>query len=191
MANTDAAFGLLPVRHLNGNPWNGQTHAYRIASGYATDLLPGDPVKRISNGTIEQAAAGDILLGVFMGCQYTASNANGINSFDKKYWPASTVATDAVAFVCDDPDVIFQIQADDDAAAIAVTDEGANADILVTAGSTTTFTSGVELDASSIVTGAAQLRILRLADTPNNEWADFAVVEVLINEHTYKTTTGI
>jgi hypothetical protein len=191
MANTDSAFGLLPVRHLNGASWDGRFNEYPIASTYGTDLLPGDPVKMVSGGTIERAAAGDPILGVFVGCRYTAANDNGILSRDKKYWPASTVATDAFGFVVDDPGVIFQVQIDDAGTALAATDVGGNADILVTAGSTATFTSGVELDQSTITGNSAQLRIMRLADLPNNEWGDFAKVEVLINEHFYKSTTGI
>lgn len=191
MANTDAAFGLRPVRHLDGSDWNGALNEYSIASGYGTNLFIGDPLVMVSDGTVARAAAGDTdIVGVFMGCAYTSSNDGGVNSLDRKYWPASTVASDAVAFVCDAPDVIFHVQADDDSAAIAATDVGANADILVTAGSTTTYTSGVELDASSITASTAQLRILRLAKLPNNEWGDFAVVEVLINEHAYKQTAG-
>ena len=50
MANTDAAFGLRPVRHLNGNPYNGAYNEYPIPSGYSTDLLPGDPVKLVAAG---------------------------------------------------------------------------------------------------------------------------------------------
>ena len=92
MANTDSAFGLLPVRHLNGASWDGRFNEYPIASAYGTNLLPGDPVKMVSGGTIERAAAGDPILGVFIGCRYTAANDNGILSRDKKYWPASTVA---------------------------------------------------------------------------------------------------
>jgi len=191
MANTDAAFGLLPVRHLNGSPWNGQLRAYSIASGYGTDLLPGDPVSMVAAGTIERATATRAILGVFMGCQYTSANANGINAFDKKYWPASTVAADAKGFVCDDPNVIFQVQCDPDSADIAASAVGANADILVASGSTTTFTSGCELDSNTVTASTANLRILGLAETPDNEWGDYAVVEVLINEHFYKSTTGI
>lgn len=191
MANTDTPFGLIPVRHLNGNPWNGQTRPYSIASGYGTALLPGDPVKMLADGTIARATATGTILGVFMGCQYTSTALGGVVSKDKPYWPASTVAADAKAFVADDPDLIFQVQADDDSATIAATAVGANADILVGTGSTTAITSGFELDASTVASSAANLRILALADLPNNEWGDFAKVEVLINEHFYRTTTGI
>ena len=191
MANTDAAFGLLPVRHLTGAPWDGRTNPYKIASGYGTALLPGDPVKMVAGGTIERATATGLILGVFMGCQYTSVANAGIVGKDKPYWPASTVAADAIGHVADAPDLIFQVQADDDSGTIAATDVGANADILAAAGSTVTYTSGFELDTNTIAASAANLRILGLAALPNNEWGDFAVVEVLINEHFYKSTTGI
>ena len=44
MANTDAPFGLRPVRHLNGSSWNGQTIRCFIHASYAYALFVGDPV---------------------------------------------------------------------------------------------------------------------------------------------------
>ena len=44
MANTSSAFGLKPVRHLDGSPWNGNTVKCYISASYATALFIGDPV---------------------------------------------------------------------------------------------------------------------------------------------------
>jgi hypothetical protein len=194
MANLDAAFGLRPVRYLSGAPWNGAYNEYPIASGYATNLLFGDPVKMVAGGTIERAAAGDTVIGVFIGCRYSPSaseKAAGVVPLQRKYWPASTVASDAMAMVVDDPAVIFEVQCDDDSADIASTDVGANADLLIGSGSTVTCLSGVELDSSSVTASSAQVRIIRLVPRDDNAWGDFAKVEVLINEHFYKATAGI
>lgn len=190
MANTDAPFGLRPVRSLLGCNY-GQVNEYKIASEYATNLFIGDPVKMVAAGTIERAAAGDVILGVFMGCRYSSDSQAVTAADEKKYWPASTVATDAYAYVCDDPYTIFEVQADDDTADIAATDVGANADILVGTGNTRTGISGTELDASSIAASAAQLRIVKIVPREQNDWGDFAKIEVLINEHFYKSTAGI
>ena len=191
MANTDAAFGLRPVRHLNGNPYNGAYNEYPIASGYSTDLLPGDPVKLVAAGTVQRAAAGDPILGVFMGCRYTSTSLAGIVAEETPYWPASTGAADAYAYVVVDPDMIFHIQVDDDSGAIAATDVGQNIDILVTAGSTTTRVSGVEADVSTLTGASAQLRVVRLANLPDNEWGDYANIEVTIVEHFLRSSSGI
>lgn len=186
MANTDAPFGLRPVRSILGCNY-GQANEYPIASGYATSLFIGDPVKAVAGGTIERAAAGDVILGVFMGCRYSSDNQNVTAADEKKYWPASTVASDAYAYVVDDPNTIFEVQATTAAAA----DLGANADIVVGTGNTRTGVSGSELDGSTIAATAAQLRILRKVPRDANDFGSNVKLEVLINEHFYKQTAGI
>jgi hypothetical protein len=90
------------------------------------------------------------------------------------------------------PDVICEIQEDSVGGALAAVDVGLNADIIYTvAGSTTSGRSGMELDSSDKKTGTAQLRILRLVPREDNAIGDYAVWEVLINEHEFKQTTGV
>ena len=45
-----------------------------------------------------------------MGCRYTDPNTKQLTF--SQVFPASTVASDAMAFVVDDPNVLFTIQAD-------------------------------------------------------------------------------
>ena len=52
------------------------------------------------------AFAGDATVGIFMGCSYT--NPQTKQKFFSQYWPAGTLAGDAVAVVCDDPDTLFR-----------------------------------------------------------------------------------
>lgn len=189
MANINAPRGLTPVRHLSGISWNGATNDYPIASGYGTDLFIGDPVSMTTGGTIQRAAAGDVVLGVFMGCSYSSPDVTqGTYPFQKTYWPAGTVAADAMAVVVDDPSVIFEVQAN---GAIAAADVGANADLVAGSGSKLTGVSGFQLDSGTIAAGSAQLRILRLVPRPDNAWGANGKVEVLINEHFYKQTAGV
>ena len=72
MANVDAAFGARPVRHLTGGQI--RTNEYKIASGTSSNIFTGDFVKLLATGYIDVAAAGNRILGVFAGCQYTASD---------------------------------------------------------------------------------------------------------------------
>jgi hypothetical protein len=44
MANTDAPFGFRPIRHLNGNPWNGATEKCLVEDAYSENIFVGDPV---------------------------------------------------------------------------------------------------------------------------------------------------
>lgn len=198
MANQNAPFGLRPVRHRNGNPWNGVTKPYYIPSSYGTALFIGDPViktgtsntamveapgaGRFNVGTlpeINKATAGDTnrITGVIVGFSPLPSN------LDYKHNPASTAR---VAYVCDDPDVIFEIQAD---GAIPAATIGFNAVLIYTqSGSTTTGLSGVELDTTSDAPAADasnQLLILRAVNREDNDTTlTRAKVEVLINQHT-------
>lgn len=199
MANVDTPFGLRPIRHRNGAPYNGAANPYYISSGYDTALFIGDPVIKVAGGSntaevtvpsvgkfaigtmpsIEKAAAGDTnrITGVIVG--FSADPAN----LDRKHNPAST---ERVALVCDDPDVVFEIQAD---GAIPAASVGLNAVLIYThSGDTTTGLSGVELDTTSdppAADASNQLLILRAVNREDNDTTlTHAKVEVLINQHT-------
>lgn len=199
MANTNAAFGLLPVRYLNGAPYNGAANMYLIPSSDASDVYIGDPVKvggtagaagTTVNGvdchgmpTAIVAAAGDTLLGVVVGF---LPDQSGLTTLKR------TASTNRIALVVDDPNVIFEVQEDAVGATTALVDIGENADIVYAAGNATTGRSGVMLDSSTRVTTTAQLRMLRFVPRADNEPASAnAKLEVLINEHQLKSTSGV
>lgn len=192
MANTDAPKGAVPIKHLDGSPWNGALNEYLIASAYNTTIYTGDFVKMTATGKIELAAAGNTILGVFQGVNYRNSSGEVVFS---KHWPASTAtfnSEDAKALVVDQPDVIFEMQQDSDTDTPSQADIGTNADFIAThTGSTLTGLSKEEVDTSTCTTATANLRILRFVPKPDNAVGAYAKVEVLINEHFYKTTTGI
>jgi len=192
MANTDAPRGAVPIKHLDGSPYNGALGKYLIASAYNTTIYFGDFVKMTATGKIELAAAGNTILGVFQGVSYRNSSGEVVFS---KYWPASTAtfnSEDAEALVVDAPDVIFEMQQDSDTDTPSQADIGTNADFISThTGSTVTGLSKEEVDTSTCTTATANLRVLRFVPRADNEVGAYAKVEVLINEHFYKTTTGI
>ena len=192
MANTDAPRGAVPIKHLDGSPYNGALGKYLIASAYNTTIYFGDFAKMTATGYVELAAAGNTILGVLPGVSYRNSSGEVVFS---KYWPASTAtfnSEDAEALVIDAPDVIFEMQQDSDTNTPAQADIGTNADFISThTGSTVTGLSKEEVDTSTCTTATANLRVLRFVPRPDNEVGNYAKVEVLINEHFYKTTTGI
>jgi hypothetical protein len=106
MANKDAAFGFRPVRHLSGGLI--RRNEYTIAANYGTDIFHGQCVKAVTAGGIEAAAAGNVILGVFGGCFFTDPTTSK-PTFSNNY-PASTNASDIVAFVYDDPRIVFEVQ---------------------------------------------------------------------------------
>ena len=194
MANKDAPFGFRPAKMLGGAPFNNGQTSYDIASGYNTNIFTGDAVELHTDGTVTVGAAGATnLIGVFNGCFYTDSTGKPTYS---KYWPADTVASDAVAFVIDDPNVIFVAQEDStDIGASWPANRGSNADLVSThAGSTKTGRSGMELDSSSITAATAQFRIVDVVSDEYNSETSSANGNYLvrINEGLhYANTAGI
>jgi len=192
MANQDAAFGLKSVGQLGSNVNSEGVTEYSIASGASGNIFSGDPVKMASTGTILVAAAGDQALGVFRGCKYTDSNGDVIFS---AYWPDGTVTSDAVAFVVDDPNALFEIQSAA-TGSVVQTVVGNNADTVYTSGSTKTGISAVEISGTTAAT-SAQLRIVGFSGDPDNNTLGTGSASanvnmiVKINEHFYAQTVGV
>ena len=181
-------FGMRPVYHPSGIIRPDELDD-GIASGYATAIYMHDPIKMATTGVIQVCAAGDAMLGVFMGCQYIP--AAGQRMVFSANWVASTtyVAGTMKAFYTMDPDLRYEIQANGSLARTAIGDE---ADIVYTAGNATTGLSAVAI--STTLAGAgnpAGLRILNLARDVDNAWGDaFTIVQVMIAEHQYRAVAN-
>ena len=179
MANTDAAFGAKPVRHLTGGTIRANEWKILGDGTSSSNIFTGDFVKLGATGYIDVAAAGNRLLGVFAGCSYTNSSGEQVYS---KYYPASTTAQnsgDITAYVYDDPNIVFAIQSSGSA---DFADIGNLADIVAGTGSTTTGQSKFEINGTT-GTGTANLRILGLYNEPKNAYGTNGVLEAVIWEH--------
>jgi hypothetical protein len=191
MASTAAPFGMRPVGLIGGQPYAGSTRQISIASTYNTNIFSGDVVKLVAGGTVELDTGTATLtpVGVFMGCTYTDPNLG--YKVHSQYWPANTVATDAMAYVVDDPDALFLIQSDE---AVAQTALGANFAIVQTAGSTAIGTSKNALDGDSVnTTSTLPLRLVDFWKGPESAIGDaFTDCIVKWNDgHQYQNTTGV
>ena len=109
-----------------------------------------------------------------------------------------------MAYVCDDPFVVFQMQADE---AVNTTDRGLNCDVIQTAGSTSIGKSKNAIDGDSCATtNTLPLRILDFVDGPNSlppkgTTASDAYPEVIVkfnaassgsaSNHSYLNATGV
>jgi len=183
MANVDAAFGFVPVRHMSG--YAPRANKYTITSGLAENIFNGDAVILAADGTLQPAGATEVnVIGVFAGVSYTASDGSYVYS---EYWPSGTTATDIVAYVYDDPYIVFKVQS---AGSPAQTNIGNCADIVAGTGSTLTGQSGFEIS-GTMAAGTPQTKILALYDAPENAFGANAVMEVLLNEHLLKDSAGI
>jgi len=201
MANIDAPFGLRPLRHRNGAPYNGAVNPYYIASDVAA-LFIGDPVVKTgesNTAAITVPGGGHSPIGTLPEVtKATAGDGNAITGVivgfaalpDNLSLKHNTANTERVAFVCDDPDVVFEIQADGTIAAAQV---GLNAVLIYTnAGSAITGYSGAELDTTIDVPAADasnQLTIQRVVNREDNAAGANARVEVKINNHTESNAT--
>jgi hypothetical protein len=115
-----APYGLKPVNLIGGQVFAGSTRMYPIVQNYGTGLFNGDVVQMTTTGTVaistlaigttSQAAqtAVPATVGVFVGCEYSPPAGPIFGKQRAQYYPASTNATDAVAYVVDDPDTVFQ-----------------------------------------------------------------------------------
>ena len=74
MANQDAAFGLKPIGKIGQNRDAQGLSEYSIAANDSSTIYFQDPVKATAAGTIDVAAAGDVLLGSLNGVFYTDPN---------------------------------------------------------------------------------------------------------------------
>ena len=195
MATTATPMGAEPVGTLSASgSFTGKVRHIKIASGYATGIVYGDFVKLVSSGTVEKSAittavvAGTV--GIFVGCSYTDPSTNQ-KTFNQQF-PASTAADDIMAYVVDDPKLLFQMQAD---GSIAQTGLGNNVKANSTAGSTSIGRSKNSLDADTIDTdNSFPLRIVDFVDGPNSTVGDAftdCIVTYLPLTHAYEVKLGV
>ena len=179
MANNDAAFGMRPSRMIGGGVYTGGQSRYRIAANYGTSIFQGDMVAQVTGGTVEVHADGGTvpIVGVFNGCMYTDPTTS--EQVFSNYYPASTNASDIIAFIIDDPNVVFEIQAD---AAFPIADLFGNFDIVYTsAGSTVTGISGAELKVADGGTATTlSIKAIDISGDPENSDVASANTNVLV-----------
>lgn len=198
MSSIAAPFGLRPIGRLD----NGSQEVFRqypIASGYAANVAAGDIVQLVDGGTAttiqKQSGTGDAttaldMVGVFIGCRYTDPSTGQLTF--SQMWPTGTVASDAMAYVVDDPNVLFTIQADG-----APTNPGdvygKNAALVQTAPSTVFKISRVALGISTLATSAnLPIRVIDyLGGAQGDEnGTSYPLLVCKFNNHQHTSTTG-
>lgn len=205
MANSDTPFGLRPVRHRNGAPYNGAVEPMYIASTYNSGgMFTGDLVVKVSAGSnttsVSAPGVGSFPPGTLPQIQLAAvtdgTYASGVivgfaanpSNLEQKHNPTST---ERIALVCTDPDIVYEIQADGD---LTETMIGLNATFIRThSGSTTTGFSGEELDTGTTTAPAADASLmLRIVGMVNREDNDTTAANqkalVVINMHSDLST---
>ena len=110
----DKPYGLKPINLIGGQVFAGATRQRRIASG-ASSIGFGDPVIFVSDGTIAVStstttAPATGFAGVFLGCQFVSA-VTGQPTFSQAWISGTSVKANTfiTAFVCEDPDQLFQV----------------------------------------------------------------------------------
>jgi hypothetical protein len=200
MSSTSAPFGFRASFHNSGQI---RPKAYAIASGYATSIFSGDPVKLIdtglvnlgtSDGTRSGTTDGVKLLGICAGVEYLDATGKPTIS---PFWPGGTAVYNsgtATVWVYDDPEILFDVQYANPGTPGSTsmqTAVGEEADWRVASpgGSTSTGISSTYLTVLQATSG--QFQITGFQNNITDSITDaYAVVTVRINEHQYKASVN-
>lgn len=196
MAQALAPKGFVPVRHLDGSPWNGATEAFLVDSGNGTAVFVGDLVKQAGSAGV----AGQVVAGMNVeGMATVVLAAGGTSGADivgvvvgflpdpsdltKKHRVAST---SRVALVCTDPTVVYEVQEDAVGSNFVAADVGLLIGFTTTAGNATTGISKQAADSSDLTaTIAYPLKFLGLSRRVGNAFGlsstDGAYIDVMLN----------
>jgi hypothetical protein len=190
-------YGFQPINLIGGQVFAGATRQIPIASGSGTSIFYGDVVRLNTGGTLSRVSTTDSAtdaVGIFLGCAFT--NPSTKQFLQQQFYPATTVASDIVAYVCDDPDTYFKVAVLSGASTIGgmtQTDIGNNVAILTTAGSTT---FGDSNEGVSATTGSATTLPFRvIAGVPETVNASGSFTEVIVKfnfgVHTYYSAAAV
>ena len=203
MANLNAPSGLAPVVYRSGTQWNGQMRYYYIPSTDTNAYAIGDPVATLTNAasangisavTLATAGASNALRGVIM----TAGGALGpnapINVSGSGYFDPNALGTVVIPAsktqsyfvgVCDDPDVLFEVQEWGGASYTALTSADVGKNINLKAGTNNGYVSGWVLDttAASATSNTRQVKLMQLIQRRDNAFGQYARWLVMINQH--------
>jgi hypothetical protein len=181
MSSVSRINGFRPVKTVTGAAWNGQASVYFVPSSDSTVIMVGDAVKLLGDGraasgvpTVTRVSgATDIPVGIVVGILFTGvgdlTNVPPVNDLNTPVYRRAS--TDRYLLVCDDQNVIYEVQyAGTSVAAATITaNVGQNGQFTTTAGSTSTGASGMQLDSAGLATTATlPLKIVGFPNRPDN-----------------------
>lgn len=179
--------GFSPKRMLSGGYYSGGVNLYAIPAGDGTATFIGDLVVQPGTGTGEvfndaqvldvvQAPTGGVIVGAVVGFHADTRDSS-------MYRLASTLRG---VYVCDDPNVLFEVPEVDTGTALAINDLGLNADFVVGTGNTTSGLSAMQVNnATEAGTNTLDLKLIGFENRPDNAVGSTARWLVRINRHKY------
>ena len=207
-------YGLKPINLIGGQVFAGATRQLPITTSsvnYNTAIFYGDVVQISgANGTVivstlaAQTSPVAGVVGVFLGCSYT--NPATKQKVFQQYWPGySSGVTDAVAYICEDPDACFKVVSVGssanttglDVTPVQQTVLGNNVALVLNTGSTTTGDSAIGVYWNSgATTSSLPMRIVDLVpDTSYVSSGNIVYPELIVKfnfgYHSYYNATGV
>ena len=204
-------YGLKPINLIGGQVFAGATRQFAITTSgvnYATAIFYGDVVQLSSNGTViistldTDASPVAGVIGVFLGCSFT--NPVTKQKTFSQYWPGyASGVTDAVAYVCDDPDALFKVVSVGDTAngsglvvaPVQQTALGTNAVLVLNSGSTNTGDSAIGIYSAGTTTSLPMRIVDLVPDTAYISSGNLVFPEVIVKfnfgYHSYYNATGV
>jgi hypothetical protein len=203
MATVSRINGFKLAKHLNGK-LEAQTETVFVPASDSTVIMVGDLVTLLGDAraatglpTVTRAVTttGPVL-GVVVGISFEgqgdAQNIPPVNDLNTPIYRRAS--TDRYLTIITDPDAVFEVQASQTAqtAATVTSWVGSNAAFTTSAGSTTTGSSGMQVDTSTVATTATlPLKIVGIPNRPDNLPGDaFINVYVKLNAAVYGQGTG-
>ena len=204
-------YGLKPINLIGGQVFAGATRQLAITTSgvnYNTAIFYGDVVQLSSNGTViistldteTSPVAG--VVGVFLGCSFT--NPVTKQKTFSQYWPGyASGVTDAVAYVCDDPDALFKVVGVGDTAdgtglvvaPVQQTALGTNAVLVLNSGSTASGDSAIGIYSAGTTTSLPMRIVDLVPDTAYISSGNLVFPEVIVKfnfgYHWYYNATGV
>ena len=203
MSSVSRLNGFRPVKSITGAPYNGQAEIAFVPASDSSVIMVGDAVKLLGDAraatgvpTVTRVSAGtDIAYGIVVGILFTgigdAQNVPPVNDLNTPVYRRAS--TDRYLMVCTDPNIIYEAQylSTGVAAATITANVGLNGSWDVTAGSTTTGSSGMSIAALSATTATLPLKVVGFPNRPDNVPGDtYFSYYVKLNNVQYGTGTG-
>ena len=203
MSSVSRLNGFRPVKTITGAPYNGQGNVYFVPASDSTVIMVGDAVKLLGDAraatgaaTVTRVSSGsDIPVGVVVGILFSGvGDAQNIPPVIDLNTPVyRRASTDRYLLVCDDPNVVYEAQylSTSVAAATITAAVGQNASFDVTAGSTTSGSSGMSIAATFATTATLPLKVVGFPQRPDNIPGDtYFSYWVKLNTTSFSTGTG-
>ena len=162
VTNTNAPYGFKQYKGTGALP-TFELNTRAIASNNTTAIYYGDAVIPLTTGYIGQATASTVRMeGVFYGCKYVSTSQK--RTVWSNYWPGADATGDVEAYVCDDPNAQFMVQAG--GTNIGFANIGEYIQLNVGTGSTATGMSGMYVESPATTVTLPFIVKALVADPP-------------------------